>query len=130
MPLRPAGLAGEGRRVENGTGSALTAGSAGIAAQGMAQDIDGICFADPSTGLLAQSIAAATGTAAIAIVSHSGPSRTSSIIASITNTALRIICETGMRRSVTELTRYVQISETPWFTPASALLLAAARFNH
>ena len=100
-PINPAALAAVGGSTANGGGSAPTIATPGMAAQGVAHAAGGTCLAGGRVGLLAQFIIGdATGMAAIAAVSQSGTSRTSSITASAASTKPRTIREVRRRRAI------------------------------
>ncbi|GAA0659875.1 hypothetical protein GCM10009102_05420 [Sphingomonas insulae] len=99
-PSSPVWATGQGDSGANSIGSTCATVSPGIAAHGMAQAEGGIFLFGTWFGVFAQSIAAdATGVAAIAIVSQSGPSRTSIITARTTIAAVRANWKNGMTRS-------------------------------
>jgi len=99
MPKRPVCGAGHGDRREDGTSSIYSTVSPATATHGMAQADAGAFLMGAPGDLLAQSIIAdAAGGAAIAIVSQSGPSRTSNITARTTNAMERKILESGRTR--------------------------------
>jgi hypothetical protein len=86
MPKRPVCGAGQGDRREEGTSSICSTVSPATATHGMAQADAGAFLTGAPADLLVQSIIAdAAGGAAIAIVSQSGPSRTSNITAKTKN---------------------------------------------
>ncbi|WP_271300938.1 hypothetical protein [Sphingomonas sp. CV7422] len=99
-PSRPEWATAQGERGTNGIGSICAIVSPGIAAHGMAQAEGGIFLVGAWPGVSAQSIVAdAIGVAAIAIVSHSGPSLTSIITARTTIAAVRAKRKNGTTRS-------------------------------
>jgi len=96
MPKRPVCGAGQGDRREEGTSSICSTVSPATATHGMAQADAGAFLTGAPADLLAQSIIAdAAGGAAIAIVSQSGPSRTSNITARTKNAMECNILESG-----------------------------------
>ena len=99
MPKRPVCVAGQGDIREDGTRSICSTVSPATATHGMAQADAGTFLIGAPADLLAQSIIAdAAGGAAIAIVSQSGPSRTSNITARTKNAMERNILENGRAR--------------------------------
>jgi len=98
-PKRPVCGAGHGDRREDGTSSICSTVSPATATHGMAQADAGAFLTGAPADLLAQSIIAdAAGGAAIAIVSQSGPSRTSNITARTKNAMECNILESGRAR--------------------------------
>ena len=98
MPKRPVCGAGQGDRREDGTSPICSTVSPATATHGMAQ-ADAGAFLMGAPDLLAQSIIAdAAGGAAIAIVSQSGPSRTSNITARTKNAMECNILDSGRAR--------------------------------
>jgi hypothetical protein len=101
-PVSPAIFAGEGRSKPNSSKLEQTVVSPGMAAQGKAQVPSGVCFSEDLVGLLAQSIISdAAGVAAIAAVSQSGPSRTSSSAIRRASAMPRTSREIVLRRAIT-----------------------------
>ena len=99
MPKRPVCGAGQGDRREDGASSICSTVSPATATHGMAQADAGTFLIGVPADLLAQStIADAAGGAAIAIVSQSGPSRTSKITARTRNAIECNILESGRAR--------------------------------
>jgi len=99
MPKRPVCGAGQGDRREEGTSPICSTVSLATATHGMAQADAGAFLMGAPGALLAQSIIAdAAGGAAIAIVSQSGPSRTSNITARTRNAIECNILESGRAR--------------------------------
>jgi hypothetical protein len=99
MPKRPVCGAGQGDRREEGTSPICSTVLPATATHGMAQADAGVFLMGAPADLLAQSIIAdAAGGAAIAIVSQSGPSRTSNITARTKNAMKRSILEIGRTR--------------------------------
>ena len=91
--------AGHGDRREDGTSPTCSTVSPATATHGMAQADAGAFLMGAPADLLAQSIIAdAAGGAAIAIVSQSGPSRTSNITARTKNAMECNILESGRAR--------------------------------
>lgn len=99
MPKRPVCGAGQGERREDGTSPICSTVSPATATHGMAQADAGAFLTGAPADLLAQSIIAdAGGGAAIAIVSQSGPSRTSNITARTKNAMECNILDSGRAR--------------------------------
>lgn len=99
MPKRPVCGAGQGDRREDGTSPICSTVSPATATHGMAQADAGAFLTGVPADLLVQSIIAdAAGGAAIAIVSQSGPSRTSNITAKTKNAMECNILESGRAR--------------------------------
>ena len=99
MLKRPGCGAGQGDRWEDGTSPICSTVSPATATHGMAQADAGAYLMGAPADLLAQSIIAdAAGGAAIAMVSQSGPSRTSNITAKTKNAMECNILESGRAR--------------------------------